>query len=664
MTTPLRIAFGPAVCSSLTEGGDREWLVADGCGGYAMGTVCGLRTRRYHGLLVPAVGGPSARRLGLVALDPVLLLPSGASVRLGVHEWAGGAIAPAGHTILESFDLDDGLPRWRWRVGDVVLERELAMRHGASSLAVVHRLLAGGPIRLALEALVTWRDAHGERFSGGPLTVGHSDGGAVVEGSFRMLGPGWEPGGDWYRGVHARLEAQRGLNAEEDVWLAGRFSADLSSAGDTLPVSAWAGDLTVEPVPALDVVATARQRARTLVVTAAAANEVTARLVLGADAFVTTAPDVVAGYPWFGAWSRDTMTSYEGLFLATGRPDEGRALLRAYAATVSEGMLANTADTGATQYNTADATLWFAHAIDRHVAATGDIDLAAALVPVLDGVVKAHVQGTRYGIGVDPADGLLNQGQPGYALTWMDARVDGVGVTPRIGKAVEINALWVNGLAALLALHARLGSDPAEIAALHERACSSFATRFPAPGGGLYDVVDGPAGDDETMRPNQLLAFSLPHAPLTTPGAIGALAGSLLTPLGMRSLAPGSPGYRGRHRGGPRERDSAYHQGTVWPWLIGPYTDACRRTDIPTDGAVAGLTAHLAEWGLGSVSETADADPPHTATGCPFQAWSVAELLRVYHFDGADDRDISASWPSHRQHEPGERTRSRHEVLH
>ncbi|MGC1735406.1 MAG: amylo-alpha-1,6-glucosidase [Pseudonocardiaceae bacterium] len=629
VTTPLRIAFGPAVCTSLAEGVDREWLVADGCGGYAMGTVCGLRTRRYHGLLVPAVGGPATRRLGLVALDPVLMLPSGASVRLGVHEWAGGAVSPSGHTFLESFDLDDGLPRWRWRVGDVVLERALAMRHGTPSLAVVHRLVAGGPVRLTLEALVTWRDAHGERFANGPLLVEQGAGGAVVEGSFRLRGPGWAPAGDWYRGVHARLEAQRGLNADEDVWLAGRFTADLDTGGDTLAVSAWAGDLATEPPPAVDVVVAARERTRALLATAAPTDEVAARLVLAADAFVTTAPDVVAGYPWFGTWSRDTMTSYKGLFLATGRVDEGRALLRGYAATISEGMLANTADTGATEYNTADATLWFAHAVDRHVAATGDLDLAAALLPVLDGVVKAHVLGTRYGIGVDPADGLLRQGQPGYALTWMDARVDGIGVTPRIGKAVEINALWVNGLAALRSLHAHLGSDASDIAQLHERARSSFATRYPTGSGGLYDVVDGPAGDDDTMRPNQLLAFSLPHAPLTDPDAVRALAAPLLTPLGLRSLAPGSPGYRGRHRGGPRDRDSAYHQGTVWPWLISPYVDACQRTGVPADGALDGLAAHLAEWGLGSVSETADGDAPHAATGCPFQAWSVAELNRV-----------------------------------
>jgi predicted glycogen debranching enzyme len=249
---PLR--FGPATATSLAEGGDREWLVTDGLGGYAAGTVCGLRTRRYHGLFVPAVDGPGVRRLGLVALDPVLTLPSGAQVRLGVHEWADGAIAPDGHRYLESFDLDDGVPRWRWRVGGVVLERELAFRHGTAEVAVVHRLLAGGPVTLALEAFVTWRDAHGERVGDGPLPVDHDPAGAVVDGAFRVTGPGWTPNGTWYRGVHARRERERGLTAEEDMWLAGRFTADLDGGnpdvGAALPVSASLGATDPTPPPA------------------------------------------------------------------------------------------------------------------------------------------------------------------------------------------------------------------------------------------------------------------------------------------------------------------------------------------------------------------------------------------------------------------------------
>jgi predicted glycogen debranching enzyme len=633
MTNPLRIAFGPAVCTSLAQGSggaDREWLVADGLGGYAMGTVSGLRTRRYHGLLITTAGPAGGRRLCLVALDPVVVLPSGARVRLSVHEWAGGAIAPEGHLLLEAFDLDDGLPRWRWRVGDVVAQRELALEHGRSSLAVVHRLLAGGPVRMELEVLVTWRDVHGERYAGAPLVVEHAASGAVVERAFRLHGPGWAPAGEWYHGAYARVEAERGLNATEDLWLAGRFAQQLD-AGDALPVCAWAGDLSAVPPPAADVVAAARERSRRL--TASAVDAVEARLLLAADAFVTTGPDVVAGYPWFGAWSRDTMTSYEGLFLCTGRVEEGRRLLRSYAATVSEGMLANTADTGQTEYNTADATLWFLHAIGRHVHLTGDTDLAAELVPVLDEVIDWHVGGTRYGIRVDPADGLLTQGQPGFALTWMDARIDGVGVTPRIGKAVEINALWINALAALRALHSTVGLPSgrlASLASLEEQARTSFGRRFPMPGGGLYDVVDGPAGDDAAVRPNQLLASSLPHTPMAEDRPVRSLGAALLTPIGLRSLAAGSPGYVGRHRGGPRERDGAYHQGTVWPWLIGPYVDAAVRAGIPAPAsALGGLEVHLSEWGLGSVSETADGDPPHAATGCPFQAWSVAEFLRA-----------------------------------
>jgi predicted glycogen debranching enzyme len=284
-------------------------------------------------------------------------------------------------------------------------------------------------------------------------------------------------------------------------------------------------------------------------------------------------------------------------------------------------MLANTADTGRTEYNTADATLWFVHAVDRHVAATGDTDLAAELLPALDRIVEAHTAGTRYGIRVDPDDGLLAQGAPGEALTWMDARIGGVPVTPRAGKAVEINALWVNALAAVAVLRERTGGDGGPLRARHADTREAFRRAF----SGLPDLLG-----DTSLRPNQLFAYSLPYPPLDPdPAAVRAVGARLLTPLGLRSLAPGEPGYRGTHRGGPAARDRAYHQGTVWPWLIGPYADACHRAGVPTDGLCDGLLVHLHEWGLGSVSETADGDPPHAATGCPFQAWSVAELLRL-----------------------------------
>jgi predicted glycogen debranching enzyme len=624
---------GPQVCGDLGAGGRREWLVADGWGGYAMGTASGLRTRRYHGLLVVSGLEPAGRMMALAALDAVLTLPSGARIRLATHEWAGGPVDPRGHELLSSFEVRDGLPRWVWRAGDVLLERTLAVRH--ASLAVVHTLLAGGPVELLLEPLCTWRDAHGERRAGGDLTVDPVADGAVVAGAYRITGPGFEHDPQWYLGAYHREEAARGLTPSEDLLRLGRFRAALEP-GDHLEVTAWAGDadrLATAPPPARDAVAAARHRARTVAgaSTSASADPDRAALVLAADAFVVEragAADVVAGYPWFGVWSRDTMTSYEGLFLSTGRIGEGRGLLRAYAGTVSAGMLANTADTGRPEHNTADAALWFLHAVDRHVAATGDTDLAAELIGPLEDVVRHHRAGTRYGIAVDPADGLLTQGAPGYALTWMDAVTGGVAVTPRAGKAVELNALWINGLAALAGLRERLGRDGDDLRAARERAVAAFRRRFPAPTGWLYDVLDtGPE-----LRPNQLLAYSLPYAPLRggDPAPLGHAARHLLTPLGPRTLAPDDPAYTGRHRGDPHTRDRAYHQGTVWPWLLGPFADAARAVGRPTPGLLDGVLAHLPEWGVGSVSETAEGDPPHEATGCPFQAWSVAEVLRLH----------------------------------
>lgn len=607
------IGFGPQVCGDLAAGAAREWLLPDGWGGYAMGTVSGLRTRRYHGLLVVAGNTPASRSLGLAALDPVLRWPSGAEARLGTHEWASGAVAPDGYRLLERFDLVGGRPRWRWRAGEVVLECTVEPLAAAPGVAVSYRLLAGGPVTLALDAMCTWRDAHAERGAGGPPPrVDPAADGFTVEDAFRVRGDGeWQPAGGWWHEVRYREEAARCLPSSEDLWHAGRFVRTLDGPGAGTVVHAWAG--SPDPPPAGGVAPPARDG-----------------LAGAADAFVVRRrgdgrPDVVAGYPWFGAWSRDTMISYEGLFLANGRVDEGRELLLSYADTLSEGMLANTADTGHVEHNTADGTLWFMHAVERHVATTGDTDLAAKLLPALRGVLDAHVAGTRYGIRVDPADGLLAQGADGVALTWMDARVDGAPVTPRAGKAVEINALWVNALGAVADLAERVGADPDPMRSRRAATVTAFRRAFPAPGGGLYDVLGDPS-----FRPNQVFAYSLPYAPMEPDaGLLRTVAAKLLTPLGLRTLAPDDPAYRGAHRGNPAARDHAYHQGTVWPWLTGPYTDACRRAGLPVDGLLDGLLAHVPEWGLGSVSETADGDPPYAATGCPFQAWSVAELLRT-----------------------------------
>ncbi|HEY7281379.1 MAG TPA: amylo-alpha-1,6-glucosidase [Actinomycetota bacterium] len=626
------IRFGRQVCGNLEESAAREWLVADGIGGYAMGTVAGLRTRRYHGLLVVATDPPRARQMGLASLDPVLVV-GGARIRLGVHEWAGTTVQPQGYQMLESFAIVDGVPVCRWQVGDVVIEREVAMAHGRPAVGVVHRVVrAGVRVRLEVEALATWRDVHGERFGNWDPGLEALADGFVFEGRFRVRGPGFDATGPaWYRNVSYREEAARGLNDREDLFFSGRFVAELGP-GESMEVQAWAGeDLSdaAAPDPPVAMVEAARTRARRAADRAAPADDVDRLLAMAADQFVV-GRTVVAGYPWFGDWSRDTMTSYEGLFLETGRHDEGRSLLRAAGETLSQGMLANTADAGGTEYNTVDGTLWFVHAVGRHVERTGDLDLAAELAGAFHEIVRWHRGGTRYGIRAD-RDGLLAQGAEGLALTWMDARIDGRPVTPREGKPVEVNALWIDALAVIGSLCERTGGAGAgDVRAMEAAARAAFRSRFVRGDGTLYDVVDGPNGDDPACRPNQLLAVSLPNAPLPEASAVvRKVASRLLTSVGVRSLAPGEPGYRGLHRGGPFERDGAYHQGTVWPWLIGPYVDAALGAGVAVDGVLGGLEVHLRDWGLGSVSETGDGDPPHAATGCPFQAWSVAEVLRA-----------------------------------
>ena len=628
----LRIAFGRQVCGSLDEASRREWLVTDGLGGYAMGTVAGLRTRRYHGLLmVPTAPAGSARMLGLAALDTVVVV-DGERIHLATHEWSDGTIAPRGHERIATFDLDDGVPRWRYDLGDVRIEVEVAMAHGSTTVGVVHRLLAG-QATLEITPLCTWRDQHGARSADGPIPgVDVTATGFVVESAYRVDAAGFEPGGSWYRGEYHREEAARGLGAAEDLWAPGVFRCDIA-AGEVFELTASA-DVEAPGPSAVAVVGTARARAADLADLAGATDEVDRVLVRAADQFIVqtpTGPTAVAGYPWFGEWSRDLFTSYEGLFLCTGRTDEGREVLTRAAATVSEGMLANTADVGTLEYNTIDATLWFVHALHRHIDVTGDVALGAELADTLVDILVAHRDGTRFGIGLDDATGLLRGGADGWALTWMDARVDGRPITARSGFPVEIQALWINALAASIDILRGAGRATEEWDELLHRARSSFPAMFELADGSLADTVDESGAADPSSRPNQLFAASLPFGPVV--GAEGAArivdrCGDLVTSIGMRSLSPGDPGYRGRHQGPPAERDGAYHQGTVWPWLIGPYVDATLRAGFDTTGVLDGLVLHLAEAGLGSVSETANGDAPHVATGCPFQAWSVAELLR------------------------------------
>jgi predicted glycogen debranching enzyme len=605
-------------------------LVTDGLGGFAMGTVGGLRTRRYHGLLIVATEPPIGRRLGLAALDPALVI-DGRRYELATREWSSGVVAPQGYRYLTSFDLTEGVPRWRWQVSDVVLEAEVAMLHGRPVTGVIHRLVsATRPVRLELAAVATWRDVLGERSASGDVPVAPADDGFAFDNAYRVRGPGYQAAGEWWNGSYQREEAARGLNALEDLCHAGTFTVDLQP-GEHIGVEAWADDSDVPP--AIEIVGAARKRYRHVGRAAKASTSVERTLSHAADQFIVAGPTVVAGYPWFGDWSRDPFTSYEGLFLCTGRYSEGASLLRRAASTVSEGMLANTADVGGQpEYNTADATMWFLHALARHVEVTDDLDLASELMPTVTSIIANHVEGTRYGIRVDPEDGLVTQGADGLALTWMDARVNGVPITPRVGKTVEINALWISAVTRLSTVAAKVGlpGDPTWRQRA-DLARAAFVERFIANDGALFDVIDGPDGDDATLRPNQLVAAALPDGPLGT-GAIAPLIDAitpLLTALGLRSLNPADERYRSEHRGDPAARDGAYHQGTVWPWLIGPYVEACLRVGRSATELLGGLKSHLAEFGLGSVSETADGGAPYSATGCPFQAWSVAELIRA-----------------------------------
>ncbi|GIE33114.1 glycogen debranching protein [Actinoplanes italicus] len=626
-----QITFGPQICGSLTTdaGRGREWLVTDGLGGYAGGTVSGLRTRREHSLLTVF------DHVALASLDLTVTLPSGAKVPLYTHEWASGSIEPAGHRHLQTFTLDQGLPRWRWRIGDVVVERELAMRHGHPSLAVVHRVIsAPGPVGLAVAAMCTWRTAHTTRRASGPgLGVEPVSGGVVVDGAYRLHGPGWQPAGLWH------LDVRTGAQVE-DLWHAGTFFRQ-AGPGGTLEISAWAGALGETPPPPPVVIAAERERAHRLV-TLSKTEGYAETLVLAADRFIVRTadgPDVVAGYPGQGRWTGDTMTAYEGLFLDTGRVDEGRELL--IARTRAAARETRTPDGPWLRHDALDAPLWLVHAVDRHVSRTGDSALAAKLAAPLGRLLRHQIGGSGP-LSIDPADGLLRlSGPAGWDPSspgdpWR-AGSDGPWA-PRVGKPVEINALWVNALAAICDLLAEAGHDDAEPRARHTLAQASFTSRFPAPEGWLYDVVEGPpaayplgAGahhDDPSLRPYQLLAWSLPHGPMRgQPGrGVRAAGEALLTPLGPRTLATGEYGYQ-PHR--PAGLDMAYHQGPVWTWLIGPYADACAATGRPLEGLLDALDAHLTEYGVGSISETADGDAPHRATGVPFSARSVAEVLRV-----------------------------------
>jgi predicted glycogen debranching enzyme len=645
------IHFGREITGVFDLAARREWLVTNGLGGWASGTVSGANTRRYHGLFVPALNPPLGRTVLVSQLNEHVTTGNQA-FPLSSNEYGSGTIGPHGYRHIESFRLDGLIPTWTFAVDDALLEKRVWMLHGHDTTLVTYTLRrAAHPIVLDVLAMVTHRDAHVETRGGGwqpnvsPIPNGAQIQAGEVE--FRLLANrgDFTPLRDWHWDIKHRVETERGLPDREDQFAAGIFTAELAP-GETFALVA-----TLDPNPSLDweaALAAERARAAGLVAQAGMQSEPEwiQQLVLAADQFVVkrgAGQTVIAGYHWFGDWGRDTMIALPGLTLATRRYDVAADILRTFARFVSEGMLPNRfPDEGEQpEYNTVDATLWYFHALDRYVEASGDDDLARELSPMLEDIVGWHMRGTRYRICMDEVDGLIYAGEPGVQLTWMDAKVRDWVVTPRIGKPVEINALWINALRVMETLCRRLNlAAQHPYAELAARATASFGKFWYAEGGYLYDLIEGPEGRDAALRPNQLFAISLPHAPLAAQehalrirSIVDACAAHLLTSYGLRSLSPGHPAYVGEYMGERIQRDAAYHQGTVWGWLVGPFVDAHLRAYGDPEAArsfLAPFEHHLSDFGLGSIAEIFEGDAPFRPCGCIAQAWSVAEVLRAW----------------------------------
>ena len=631
---------------------DREWIVTNGIGGYASGTVAGVLTRRYHGLLVAALDPPLGRTVLVAKIDDSVSF-GGDLIPLFANQWGDGRapIEPEGFRHLARFHLEGTTPVWSYEIDGALLEKRVWMEPGANTTYVRYDYRSGPrPLRLKAKILVNHRDFHQTTRSGDwrmkVEDVAHGVRVDAFKGAapIHLLSDGAmiEPRQEWYRGYFLSVEAFRGLDTLDDNLYAAYVEATLEPGGSVTLVA------STEPAPSLDGSAAraVRMRYETDLIEAATvgSDDRLSRLVLAADQFIVRRSSegeegrtVIAGYHWFGDWGRDTMIALPGLTLATGRHTEAGQILRTFARHVDRGMLPNRFpdDGDLPEYNTIDATLWFFEAIRAFQAVADDVDLVADLFPVLADIVSWHQKGTRYGIRVDPADGLLTGGEPGVQLTWMDAKVGDWVVTPRIGKPVEINALWYNAIRIMADFAQTLGEDPTPYDAAADAAQVGFGRFWNEGRGFCFDVIDGPDGDDPALRPNQLFAVSLFHSPLSTDrqrSVVDACAASLLTPLGLRTLGPDEPGYRGRYGGGPVERDGAYHQGTVWPWLIGPFVDAHQRVYDDPDAierVLEPLIAHLDEYGMGSIAECAEGDPPHNPRATIAQAWSVAEVLRV-----------------------------------
>jgi predicted glycogen debranching enzyme len=643
------ITISPDILHDFDRCSKLEWLETNGLGGWASSTVAGAHSRRYHGLLVAALDPPVNRMLLVSKLDETLHL-NRSTHPLSSNRYPG-VVHPDGHSRLTTFRRDL-FPVFEWSVAGVELRKTIAGIHGENTTVVLYEVSAA-PCRFTLELqpLLTWRDIHhlgpdatiSERspFDAHTLRWRPVEDGPEV--FIQVPGGSFEHHSDWFRNFEYEIERRRGFDFTEDLWTPGRILVELG-AGDRLAVI-----ISTQPSDSRDgdaLLASEAARREELVKRLPAHTDLTRTLTLAADQFVVRRGEdlrtIIAGYHWFTDWGRDTMIALPGLCLATGRHDDARRILRAFAAGIDRGMLPNRfPDSGEEpEYNTVDATLWFFVAIHSYLQATGDLELVRdELLPVLRDIVDWHDRGARYGIRVD-SDGLLLAGEPGVQLTWMDAKIGDWVVTPRHGKAVEVNALWHNALAILADLEERCG-DAGTVTALRrraERVRRAFGRSFWNDEiGCLNDVISEDGGVDASIRPNQIFALSLPFPLLSKTRArrvLEVVEERLLTPFGLRSLSPEDPAYRPHYTGDPRSRDSAYHQGTVWSWLLGPTITALvrYRGEEGREQArrlIEGFGRHLSAAGLGSVSEIFDGDPPHTPRGAAAQAWGVAEVLRA-----------------------------------
>jgi len=623
-----------------------EWLETNKLGGYASSTVSGAHTRRYHGLLVASKHPPVARMVVLSKLDETIITGKD-RFELSANRYPG-VVHPQGFTLLKSFHRDL-FPEFVYQAGDVVLRKTIAALSGENTTLIVYEVEAGLPFKMELLPLCSARDFHRTTQANDVIYTDYIFDDGVFQTKNYIDSPElfisvpnaqFEPTQQWYHHFEFAVEQERGLDYREDLFNHGKLTVSLKR-GDKLGIIISTENPTGRD--AFQLYREEKQRREALVREYRGKEEIK-RLVLAADQFVVKrghdSKTVIAGYPWFSDWGRDTMISFPGLCLATGRAEDAKGILRTFAESASEGMIPNRfSDYGeAPEFNTVDATLWFFHAIYKYYKYTSDKEFIATLIPVLKDIMAWHYKGTRYHIHVD-SDELLYSGQAGMQLTWMDAKAGDWVVTPRTGKAVEVNALWFNALSVMAALLSETGdlklADDFRKRAF--RASASFNRLFWNRSlGFLYDYVDGEYKNDD-LRPNQIYALSLPFKLLPKDRAekvLDIVTRKLLTPRGLRSLSPDHKDYKPSYEGDPWHRDSAYHQGTVWSFLLGPYLDAWmalkgERGRPEAARIVNVFLEHLNEAGVGTVSEIFDAAPPHHPRGCFAQAWGVGEVLRV-----------------------------------